>query len=158
MEGLIALGEPVVTPLLNQLDGYNYGARAWAVRALSGIGDPRGLDVLLEAAVSDFALSVRRAAARGLGAIHWEKLPTAAIESAQDQAVQVLLVATADPEWVVRYAAVVGLQGLGMAVITQPPDWCAKVSDRLKALIKTDETLAVQARAKLAQQSLDSHL
>ncbi|NJO94538.1 MAG: HEAT repeat domain-containing protein, partial [Hydrococcus sp. RM1_1_31] len=40
VEGLIQLGKPAVTPLLELLDGYNYGARAWALRALAGIGDP----------------------------------------------------------------------------------------------------------------------
>ncbi|HLO48947.1 MAG TPA: HEAT repeat domain-containing protein, partial [Kamptonema sp.] len=34
VDGLIQIGEPAVLPLLEQLDGYNYGARAWAIRAL----------------------------------------------------------------------------------------------------------------------------
>ena len=67
VDGLVQIGEPAVKPLLELLDNYNYGARAWAVRAMAGIGDPRGLNTLLDAAKNDFALSVRRAAARGLG-------------------------------------------------------------------------------------------
>jgi phycocyanobilin lyase subunit beta len=70
VDGLVQIGEPAVKPLLELLDNYNYGARAWAVRAMAGIGDPRGLNTLLDAAKNDFALSVRRAAARGLGTIH----------------------------------------------------------------------------------------
>ena len=50
VDGLIALGEDSVEALLQQIDDYNYGARAWTVRALAGIGDPRGLEILLTAA------------------------------------------------------------------------------------------------------------
>ena len=46
VDGLIALGSPAVEPLLSRLDPRNYGARAWAVRALAGIGDVRGLELL----------------------------------------------------------------------------------------------------------------
>ena len=41
VDGLAAIGRDAVPALLAQLDGYNYGARAWAIRALSIIGDPR---------------------------------------------------------------------------------------------------------------------
>ena len=40
VDGLIQIGEPAVLPLLEQLDGYNYGARAWAVRALAELATP----------------------------------------------------------------------------------------------------------------------
>ncbi len=50
VEGLIQIGIPAVSSLLDKLDGYNYGARAWAIRALAGIGDPRGQELLLDAA------------------------------------------------------------------------------------------------------------
>ena len=40
VDGLIQIGEPVVPYLLDNLDGYNYGARAWATRVFAGIGDP----------------------------------------------------------------------------------------------------------------------
>ncbi len=154
VEGLIALGEQAVQPLLEQLDGYNYGARAWAVRALSSIGDPRGLNVLLEAAGSDFALSVRRAAARGLGTIHWEKMNPQEVEQAQFQVLEILQKTTQDPEWIVRYAAVVGLEGLANRIQSQQSQWFSEILHCLKAMINTDEILAVQARAKLAHKRL----
>ncbi len=156
VEGLIKLGELAVLPLLEQLDGYNYGARAWAIRALSSIGDPRGLNVLLEAAGSDFALSVRRAAARGLGTIHWEKMSVEEdILEAQIKAINTLFQASQDSEWIVRYAAIVGLQELANQIKTRQSQWAAKIIHRLQEIINTDETLAVQARAKLAQQRLE---
>ena len=36
VDGLIAIGVPAVDTILANLDGNNYGARAWAVRALAG--------------------------------------------------------------------------------------------------------------------------
>ncbi|MGL5062125.1 MAG: HEAT repeat domain-containing protein [Microcoleus sp.] len=153
VDGLIHIGEPAVMPLLEQLDGYNYGARAWAVRALAGIGDPRGLEILLDAAANDFALSVRRAAARGLGTIHWELMPEAEVLDGQIRALQTLLQASRDPEWVVRYAAAGGLQALvGAAAVGE--DWKQKVGDRLEEMAAGDETLAVRARALLAKENL----
>ena len=112
VDGLIGLGEASVLPLLKQLDGYNYGARAWAVRALAGIGDPRGLDVLISAAQNDFAMSVRRAATRGLGSIHWHQIEPDHRPLAQSQALKALLHTSQDHEWIVRYAAVLSLQCL----------------------------------------------
>jgi len=152
VDGLIQVGEPAVLPLLEQLDGYNYGARAWAVRALAGIGDPRGLNILLDAAANDFALSVRRAAARGLGTICWELMPAAQIPESQKNVSQTLLQASQDPEWVVRYAAVGGLQALASAAVQ--PDWLSQVLSRLEEIASGDETSSVRARAMLAQQQL----
>ncbi|MEG4427172.1 MULTISPECIES: HEAT repeat domain-containing protein [unclassified Microcoleus] len=153
VDGLIQLGEAAVLPLLEQLDGYNYGARAWAVRALAGIGDPRGLEILLDAAANDFALSVRRAAVRGLGTICWELMPAEQIADAQLRAVKTLLQASRDPEWVVRYAAAGGLQALAGAA-TVKPDWLAEVSARLEEITQSDETTSVRARALLAKEKL----
>lgn len=153
VDGLIQLGEAAVLPLLEQLDGYNYGARAWAVRALAGIGDPRGLEILLDAAANDFALSVRRAAVRGLGTICWELMPAEEIADAQLRAVKTLLQASRDPEWVVRYAAAGGLQALAGAA-TVKPDWLAEVSARLEEITQSDETTSVKARALLAKKIL----
>ena len=152
VDGLIQLGEAAVLPLLEQLDGYNYGARAWAVRALAGIGDPRGLEVLLDAAANDFALSVRRAAVRGLGTICWELMPAEQVLEAQNRAVKPLLQASQDPEWVVRYAAAGGLQALAGAAVK--PDWLAEVSARLDEIVDRDETTSVRVRAMLAKQRL----
>jgi phycocyanobilin lyase subunit beta len=152
VEGLVQIGTPAATALLNQIDGYNYGARAWALRVLSMVGDPRGLDLILETAASDFSLSVRRAAARGLGAIQWEKMAADEREGAQTKAKDTLLaVVNDDPEWVVRYGAIAGLQDLAIAAIecgfeSLVAPIVAGLSDR----IAQDEVKAVQARAQWA--------
>ncbi len=154
IDGLTQLGEPAVIPLLEQLDGYNYGARAWAIRALSDIGDPRALEVLLESAGSDFSLSVRRAAARGLGNIQWDKLPPEQLPDAQFQTLMILQKTLEDPEWIVRYAGVFGLQNLAITIQKTQPEWFIKIKEQLQQLANTDDILAVRARAKWAIQKL----
>ena len=151
VEGLIKVGTPAASALLTQIDGYNYGARAWALRVLAGIGDPRGLDLILETAVEDFSLSVRRAAARGLGAIQWEKLPQERREPEQSRTIQTLLTVLEDVEWVVRYGAVVGLQGVAIAAAREGFATLADPIVRgLSDRTQKDDTLAVQARAQWA--------
>ena len=150
VEGLIELGDVAVPLLLEQIDGYNYGARAWATRALAGIGNPRALNLLLYAASSDFSLSVRRAAARGLGNISWSKLPDGEITEAQAQTLNTLMEVLQDSEWVVRYAAVVGLERLAFSVRDTKPAYFFQIQETLNCLIGTEPELTVCSRAKLA--------
>ena len=155
VDGLIEIGEPVVPYLLHNLDGYNYGARAWATRVFAGIGDPAALDLLLEAAVSDFSQSVRRAAAKGLGSILWSKLPQNKIISAQKQVLDTLLLATEDGEWVVRYAAIVGLESLGKTLADSQPELLSKITARFQELISNESEAAICARIKYAMGKLN---
>ena len=111
VDGLIAIGGPAVEPLL-RLDPRNYGARAWAVRALAGIGDVRGLAVLEDALGQDIGPSVRRAAARGLGQLRLAGLPAQERAPIAARCLAALLAGCGDGEWVVRYAVVVGLEAL----------------------------------------------
>ena len=154
VDGLIQIGEPVVPYLLDNLDGYNYGARAWATRVFAGIGDPAALDLLLKAAVSDFSQSVRRAAAKGLGSIIWSKLPTDEAIPAQQKVLQTLLLATEDGEWVVRYAAVVGLESLADTLADTQPELLSKIANRFQELIDREPEAAVCARIKYAMEKL----
>ncbi len=158
VEGLIAIGQPAVQPLLELLDGYNYGARAWGLRALAGIGDPRALDLLLDAAANDFALSVRRAAARGLGTLHWEEMTPASIFPAQAKVVEVLVTVSQDHEWIVRYAAITGLQELAIASTISHPDLTRQILAHFDRLVEIDDNLAVIARIWLAQKTIQTHI
>ncbi len=148
VDGLIALGEPSVLPLLELLDGYNYSARAWALRALSGIGDPRSLSLLLDTAQNDFALSVRRAAARGLGTIKWEQMDDDEVPAAQADVLQVLLEICKDPEWVVRYSAIAGVERLLQGLVVG--DVRDGAIGLLAKIAECDEDLTVRSRAELA--------
>lgn len=148
VDGLIAIGEPAVVPLLLLLDGYNYSARAWGLRALSGIGDPRALLLLLDTAQNDFALSVRRAAARGLGTIRWELMDEAEVPAAQAAVLDVLLGTLGDGEWVVRYSGISGVERLMMHVRSGETRMYA--IDRLSEVASQDEDLTVRSRASLA--------
>ncbi len=154
VDGLIAIGKPAVQPLLDLLDGHNYTARAWAIRAMAGIGDARGLDVLMEAAQHDFALSVRRAAARGLGTVHWEELDVEQAKVAQVNACEVLMGLGQDPEWVVRYAAIAGLQALAQATVDTQLALVSTVLTHLQHLAETDPDAGIRTRAARALQVL----
>lgn len=120
VDGLIACGEAAVEPLLANLDAHNYGARAWAVRALAGIGDVRGLELLEQALSGDIGPSVRRAAARGLGQLRCSTLSPPQREQVWRRALEALEAAGADGEWVVRYAVVVGLESLAGELASSP--------------------------------------
>ncbi|MDJ0592730.1 MAG: HEAT repeat domain-containing protein [Pleurocapsa sp. MO_226.B13] len=155
VDGLIKIGEPVVPYLLHNLDDYNYGARAWATRVFAGIGDPSALDLLLEAAVSDFSQSVRRAAAKGLGSIIWSKLPPDEIILAQQKVLETLLLATEDGEWVVRYAAIVGLESLADTLEDSQPELLGKILARWQELVASEPEAAICARIRYAMQKLN---
>ena len=155
VDGLVQLGEVAVLPLLNLMDDYNYGGRAWAIRALAGIADPRALETLLEAAATDFAMSVRRAAARGLGNLQWSKMLPSEVSSAQKRVFATLQLTSQDSEWVVRYATSVALQGLGCSLKVSQPDLVGKIKAQLKHMLATDEDLAVRTRVQLAMKQLE---
>nr|YP_002049260.1 phycocyanin alpha phycocyanobilin lyase; CpcF [Paulinella chromatophora]ACB43050.1 phycocyanin alpha phycocyanobilin lyase; CpcF [Paulinella chromatophora] len=110
VDGLVALGEKAVIPLLTNLDQYNYGARAWGIRALALIGDVRGIEVLEIALKDDIAPSVRRAAARGLGNLNLMPLLPAEQILIEERCLIALETGCHDAEWIVRYAVVVGLE------------------------------------------------
>jgi phycocyanobilin lyase beta subunit len=149
-EALIELGEAAVMPLLEQLDEYDYGARAYSIRALAAIADPRALDVLVSAAIADFAPSVRRAAAKGLGKLRFEPLPAAQAHDAQEKALHALLQIAQDADWAIRYAAVVGLQALA----TEGPELKASIQEHLAQMLSAEADAAVRSRLLLAQQRL----
>ena len=155
VEGLISLGTAAVDALL-QLDPENYGARAWAVRALAGIGDVRGLELLLDALGSDVAASVRRAAAKGLGQLQLTELPPAQQQEVQRQCLGALLAATSDGEWVVRYAVAVGLELLAAGLPAEAPERQLAQQGLLTLQEAADGTPpVVQRRANLALSRLE---
>jgi phycocyanobilin lyase beta subunit len=110
VEGLIACGPEAVGPLLEGLDSQNYGARAWAVRALAGIGDVRGLELLEGALATDVGPSVRRAAAIGLGTLQVDRLAPQERRAVQQRALLALESGAQDGEWVVRYAVATAIE------------------------------------------------
>ncbi len=144
--GLVEFGSVAVPQLMQQIDDYNYGARAYSIRALSAIADPRAIEILLTAAATDFAPSVRRAAAKGLGNLHWQKLDDSERASALSRCLETLLSISIDSDWSIRYAAVVGLQALAKI-----PDLQQPIQARFKEMLFNDAQKAVRARVQLAQ-------
>jgi phycocyanobilin lyase beta subunit len=155
VDGLIRLGPAAVEPLLARLDPRNYGARAWAVRALAGIGDVRGLELLEEALASDVGPSVRRAAACGLGRLRLHDLPAVERAPLRQRALQSLLAGCRDGEWVVRYAVAVGLESLA-GTMEPEPEQRQQLRQALQALgqPEREETPVVRLRANLALERL----
>jgi len=152
VEGLIALGASAVMPLLEQLDEYNYGARAYSIRALAALADPRALDTLVSAATIDFAPSVRRAAAKGLGNLHWQQLPPEEIAQAQTKVLNTLIQVFQDSDWAIRYAAIVGLQALAKsATSTTEP-----IQNLFEQMLSSEADQAVRSRILMAQQRLQA--
>jgi protein-tyrosine-phosphatase len=156
VEGLIGCGEAAVAPLLANLDAHNYGARAWAVRALAGIGDVRGLALLEDALATDIGPSVRRAAARGLGQLRCQNLEPEERQQVQGRALEALEAASADAEWVVRYAVAVGLESLAAGLPPLQEPWRRAV-EALKALgQESEDTPVVRLRARRALERLQA--
>lgn len=154
VDGFILIGEPAVDPLLELLDNQNYGARAWALRALAGIGDPKALTLLMETAKTDYALSVRRAAARGLGTIRWYLVPPEQMEQQQQLVLETLTQVAQDPEWVVRYAAIAGLQSLAESLTATQPEKVSPILTFLNTIVREEKEISVRSRAQMAQQQL----
>jgi len=157
MKGLVQMGAMAVLPLMELLDDYNYGARAYAIRALAAIADPHALDILLSTAETDFAPSVRRAATKGVGSLRWFQLPPGQVAAAQTRAFETLNQVSQDPDWSLRYAAVVGLQTLATSLKPGQPiaQLSAQILARLKQVAETDSDFAVQSRAQMALNVLE---
>ncbi len=111
LSGLVALGPEAAPQILDRLDPQNYGARAWAVRALAEIADGCALDTLVEALGNDIGPSVRRAAAKGLGHLKLMGNPDE-INSQRQRCLQALSHGCQDGEWVVRYSCCASLERL----------------------------------------------
>ncbi|MDB9535191.1 HEAT repeat domain-containing protein [Dolichospermum planctonicum CS-1226] len=141
---LTEFGE-VAVPQLLDLDDYNYGARAYSIRTLAAIADPRALDVLIDTTLTDFAPSVRRAAAKGLGNLQWHKLDIVASQIATNRALETLLCICEDTDWSIRYAAVVGLQALAKVATVRSP-----IFAKFASMLTNDTEKAVRARVQLA--------
>ncbi len=152
VDGLIAIGAPVVEPLLQNIDDYNYGARAWALRVLAGIGDIRAKDLLVSAATTDFSQSVRRAATRGLGNLKWQQLPAEEKLDTQQEIYNTLMTTIRDGEWVVRYATVVAWENFYLALKADSGslDLLKGIREELTTICTGDSEIAIQTRAKLA--------
>jgi len=152
-EGLIRLGCSIVPQLLVSMDARNYGARAWVVKVLATLRDPRGLELLEHALHADIAPSVRRAATRGLAELDLNNTKDA---DAIRRCYLGLLLAGRDDEWVVRYAAAFGLERR-----LQQSNPTGSISDQALALLRklsssSEDVKVVRLRAQLALQRLNA--
>ena len=93
---------------------------------------------------------MRRSAAKGLGYLHWENVATEHLDNLQIQVLEALLKVSSDSEWVVRYGAIVGLEGLAKSLSPQLYPQTLQIQARLTEIASTDEEIAVRARSLLA--------
>ncbi|MBA4445536.1 HEAT repeat domain-containing protein [Cylindrospermopsis raciborskii CHAB3438] len=143
LAALTDLGTVAVPSLLAQIDDYNYGARAYSIRTLAAIADPRALDVLITAGVTDFAPSVRRAAAKGLGNLNWSQLGDNERDLGIERALEALLLIYQDTDWSIRYAAIVGLEYLGKTRRET-------ILNKFREMIANEEEKSIRIRIQLA--------
>ena len=153
-QGLVALGRAIVPTLLTSLDAQNYGARAWVVRVISALRDPRGLELLDRALQADIAPSVRRSATRGLAELD---LIGSTAPADLSRCCLALFRAAHDDEWVVRYAAAYGLEQ--RLTVTPPPEPLAAQGRALLHNLSeecSESVKVVRLRAQLALQRLST--
>jgi phycocyanobilin lyase subunit beta len=143
---VIAWGDRAVADLITQMDEYNYGARAYSMRCLATIASVQSLEVLIKAATADFAPSVRRAAAKGLGNLRWQDLPDSAQADTQQQIFTALTSLCESGDWSIRYAGIAGLQTLGM----RNQSLGQTVGDFLEQYQHREQDRSVRARIQLA--------
>jgi HEAT repeat protein len=130
VEALIAIGSPVVAPVIDALRSDQWLVRQNAVRVLGFRTDDRAIDPLI-AALRDDAWQVRSEAATALGSYKDSRVVTALIAALADQkwdvrsgaavslanykderTVEPLIAATKDEAWQVRVDAVVALANI----------------------------------------------
>ncbi len=105
VEALVKAGKASVPSLIIGVGAFNYAVNAYALRALAGVGDPSVAAVCTACAQKGPIPGVRRAACAALAALRFHD-PEAA-----HRAYDVLLrIADGEPDWGVRYAAVVGIE------------------------------------------------
>lgn len=105
IDALAVAGRDSIPSLLTGVAAFNYSVNAYALRALALIGNPSVADVCLACARKGPIPNVRRAACRALAALKYDDQAQA--EEAYKCAI---LLADAEPDWSVRYAAIVALQ------------------------------------------------
>lgn len=143
---LVSIGRTTVEPLINLVDDGDYEPRAYAVKALAMIGDPRSLEILVKCAEADFDTSVRRIAIKGLGSIRWDwaEWDAHTVKSCQTRILDLLNLMLEDEDWSIRYATIVALHLVAEHRVDQ------RVISLLEAAQSKESDLVVRARSEMA--------
>lgn len=153
-----------IPALLTGVAAFNYAVNAYALRAIARIGDPSTFDVCTACAIRGPIPNVRRAACRALAALRFEESVTAAEAFAR-----LVVLADTEPDWGVRYAAIVALERFhtlhliehslandALRVVRATSDGCSHVAclvegvDKLPSPPELSVDPAVSARAAVA--------
>lgn len=105
VDALVKAGKNSIPSLLTGVGAFNYAVNAYALRALAGVADPSVAAICAACAKQGPIPGVRRAACAALAALNFDDADAA------EQAYDLLLrIADGEPDWGVRYAAVVGIE------------------------------------------------
>ena len=151
-KGLTQLGPPVIPLLLSSLEASDYTTRAWAITILADLRDTRSLDVLIDAARTDISPSVRRTALRGLATLDFRSTVNGLTDL--ERCLTTLMEGCNDPEWVVRYAAVFGIERWLASNQLQLDAYTMAVSCLHRCADTREGVRVVRCRAQLALQRL----
>ncbi|PLZ47156.1 phycocyanobilin lyase, partial [Fischerella thermalis WC441] len=88
-------------------------------------------------------------AAKGLGNLRFHKLENPQRQQAQAKALQTLMFISQDPDWSIRYAAVVGLQSLAKI-----PELQQQILAKFAEILANDTEDSLRARVQLAQKQV----
>lgn len=105
IDALVRAGDVSIPSLLSGVAAFNYAVNAYALRALGRIGNASVLDVCIACAEKGPIPGVRRAACRALSGLVFHDM-----ESAQRAFDVLITLADSEPDWGVRYAAIVALE------------------------------------------------
>jgi len=84
-----------------------------------------------------------------MGQLRWDVLPPEARETAQSKVFETLKTVATDEEWIVRYAAIVGLESLAKQVFT------AEIQEYLQQQQEAESDLTARSRIQFALRNLD---
>lgn len=166
VDALALAGNEAVPALLTGVGAFNYAVNAYALRALARIADPSVASVCVACATKGPIPGVRRAACAALAALHFSE------ESVAADAFETLLsIADSEPDWGIRYAAVVGIERFQAKHLLSKRVHDTTISV-LKAVVNGDQyfkndalsasipsvavDLTVVARATIALEALES--
>lgn len=135
VDALSEAGSEAVAPLLSGVAAFNYAVNAYALRALGRIGDPSVLDVCVQCAEKGPIPNVRRAACRALAG-----LQIGSVDDAQRAHSTLVLLVSGEPDWGVRYAAIVGLECFS-SVSALPPGERKRGIDAVRAAAESKPKL-----------------
>lgn len=143
VDALVESGPKSIPFLLQGVGAFNYAVNAYALRALGRIGDPSVREICEASARMSPIPNVRRAGLVALGSLRYSDHEEVSLSKAT------ILELLNDPDWSVRYAAVVAIE---RSCIMH--GFSADETRRLAMRHEIEEDRVVRGRIKVAMENL----